>query len=187
MYFGITICYTDDGTGDVAMPPLGVRDAQTVIAGGRRAVPPRIVGVQIFDLGNIITRSGWMAEVFRTDWPVVGISVRQVNWVQLSSGAVTDWHCHTQQTDHLIGVGGNIKLALWDDRADSPSKGSSEIIRIGAIRPVMVIVPPGIWHGLRNESGAPAGYINVTDQLYDHAKPDNWRLVPGVTKIPDIL
>ena len=39
----------------------------------------------------------------------------------------------------------------------------------------MVIVPPGVWHGLRNESGVPAGYINVIDQLYDHVDPDNWR------------
>ena len=169
------------------MVSLGRRDGQTVIAGGGRAAPPRIAGVQVVDLGNIITRSGWMAEVFRTDWPAVGISARQINWVQLNPGAVTDWHCHIGQTDHLIGVGGNIKLALWDGRDESPSKGSSEIVRIGAMRPVMVIVPPGIWHGLRNESGEPAGYINVTDQLYNHAQPDNWRLTPGMTEIPDIL
>jgi dTDP-4-dehydrorhamnose 3,5-epimerase len=169
------------------MTAFGRRDAQTVIAGGGRAAPPRIVGVQAVELGNVITRSGWMAELFRTDWPAVGISVRQVNWVQLSPGAVTDWHCHMKQSDHLIGVGGNIKLALWDGRDESASKGCSEVVRIGAMRPLMVIVPPGVWHGLRNESGAPAGYINVTDQLYDHANPDNWRLTPGATEIPDIL
>lgn len=169
------------------MPSHGVRDAQTVVAGGRRMEPPRIAGVQTFDLGNVLTRSGWMTELFRTDWPVVGISVRQINWVQLNPGAVTDWHCHTEQIDHLIGVGGNIKLALWDGRDDSPSKGASEIFRLGAMRPIMVVVPRGVWHGLRNESGAPAGYINVTDQLYAHAKPDNWRLTPGATEIPGIL
>ena len=107
--------------------------------------------------------------------------------MQLSPGAVTDWHCHTKQSDHLIGVGGNIKLALWDGRDESASKGCSEIVRIGAMRPLMVVVPPGVWHGLRNESGMPAGYINVTDQLYDYANPDNWRLTPGATEIPDIL
>lgn len=165
----------------------GTRDPQTVVAGGKRANAPRIDGVQIFELGNVPTRSGWMTEIFRSDWPVVDITVRQVNWVELSPGAVTDWHRHAAQTDHLIGVGGMIKLALWDGRDTSPTKGATEIVRFGAIRPVMVIVPPGVWHGLRNESGQPAGYINVIDQLYKHAIPDNWRASPGDTEIPDIL
>jgi dTDP-4-dehydrorhamnose 3,5-epimerase len=169
------------------MPHAGVKDPQTVVAGGGMASAPKILGVQIFELGNVITRSGFITEVFRTDWPVVSISVRQVNWVQLNAGAVTDWHCHNGQTDHLIGVSGNIKLALWDGREDSSSKGATEIVRMGALRPVLVIVPPGVWHGLRNESGEPAGYINVIDQLYYHQKPDNWRLSPTSVDIPDIL
>lgn len=169
------------------MPHIGTKDAQTVVPGGGRAVPPRIDGVRVVELGNVLTRSGWMAEVFRTDWPEVGIVVRQVNWVQLDPGAVTDWHAHAGQTDHIIGVGGNIKLALWDGRERSPTRGVGEVVRIGAMRPVMVVVPPLVWHGLRNESGVPAGYINVVDQLYEHARPDNWRLQPGAAEIPDIL
>jgi len=169
------------------MSPVGARDSQTVVAGGGRAAPSKIAGVQIHELGNVLTRSGFMTEVFRTDWSVIGITVRQVNWVQLNPGAVTDWHAHAKQTDHLVGVGGNIKLALWDGRDSSPTKGATEIVRMGAIRPVMVIVPRGVWHGLRNESGEPAGYLNMIDELYDHADPDNWRLAPRATDIPDIL
>jgi dTDP-4-dehydrorhamnose 3,5-epimerase len=60
-------------------------------------------------------------------------------------------------------------------------------VRIGAMRPVMVVVPPEVWHGLRNESGAPAGYINVVDQLYDYENPDNRRLTPRCAEIPDVL
>src|ERR1700732_1486902 len=135
------------------MSSIGIRDPQTVSPGGARAASPGIAGVYIQELGNVITRSGFMTEVFRTDWAVAGITVRQVNWVQLNPGAVTDWHSHSEQTDHIVGVSGNIKLALWDGRDASPTRGATEIVRIGAIRPVMVIVPPGVWHGLRNESG----------------------------------
>jgi dTDP-4-dehydrorhamnose 3,5-epimerase len=169
------------------MPQVGAKDPQTVLSGGARAGAVKIDGVKIHELGNVITRSGFMTEIFRTDWPVIGISVRQINWVQLSPGAVTDWHAHAKQTDHLIGVGGNIKLALWDARDNSPTHGATEVIRMGAFRPVMVIVPPGVWHGLRNESGEPAGYINVIDELYVHADPDNWRLAPHAADIPNIL
>ncbi len=45
--------------------PIGRRDPQTVVAGGKRFAPPNIVGVEITELGNILTRSGWMAEIFR--------------------------------------------------------------------------------------------------------------------------
>lgn len=166
---------------------VGKRDAQSASAGGARAKDPSIAGVRIFELGNVLTRSGFMTEIFRSDWPVTDITVRQVNWVELNPAAVTDWHAHAAQTDHLIGVGGVIKLALWDGRDGSQTYGATDVIRIGAMRPVMVIVPPGVWHGLRNESGAPAGYLNVIDRLYAYEAPDNWRLSPGSTEIPDIL
>jgi|SRR4051794_27195358 dTDP-4-dehydrorhamnose 3,5-epimerase len=165
----------------------GKRDLQSVVAGGARCAPPRIEGVRIVELGNVLTRSGWMMEVYRTDWAVGGNPVRQVNWVELNPSAVTDWHCHGHQIDHLIGVGGPIKLALWDDRDGSPTQGATEIVRMGALRPVMTIVPPGVWHALRNESGVPAGYLNIIDQLYAHENPDNFRPAAGVTHPPDIL
>ncbi len=141
----------------------------------------------ILELGNVLTRSGWMMELFRKDMPGVAITPRQINWVQLNPNGVTDWHRHARQTDHLVGVGGNIKLALWDGRVKSPTYQQTNVIRMGAMRPVLVVVPPGVWHALRNESGQPAGYINLTDQLYQHASPDNWRLAPGAAGIPDIL
>lgn len=169
------------------MAYVGTKDPQTVVAGGGRAAAPNISGVQVHELGNVLTRSGFMTEIFRSDWPVIGISVHQINWVQLNPGAVTDWHAHAKQTDHLIGVGGNIKLALWDGRESSSTYGATDVVRIGALRPVLVIVPPGVWHGLRNESGEPAGYINAIDELYEHDNPDNWRLSPRSTDIPDIL
>jgi dTDP-4-dehydrorhamnose 3,5-epimerase len=165
----------------------GQKDSQTVLAGGARAFAPRIIGVCIIEIGNILTRSGSMAEIFRRDWQGMDVAVQQVNWQQLNPGGVTDWHKHQRQTDRIVAVGGNIKLALWDDREGSASRGASDIVRIGALRPVMVIVPPGVWHGLRNESGEPAGYINVIDTLFEHAAPDNWRLTPGSKAAPDIL
>jgi dTDP-4-dehydrorhamnose 3,5-epimerase len=166
---------------------LGSHDKQTVVPGGGMAYKPTIDGVQIYELGNVITRSGWLTEIFRTDWPIVGITAAQVTWVQLNPGSVTDWHRHEKQTDHLVGVGGTIKLALWDGRDKSATRGASDVFRLGAVRPILVVIPPGVWHGLRNESGVSAGYLNVTDQLYAHHDPDNWRLVPGGADIPNIL
>jgi len=169
------------------MPFIGKKDGQTVVPGGARARSPNIDDVEIHELGNIITRSGFMTEIFRVDWPAMNITVRQINWAELGPGGITDWHAHAKQTDRLIGVGGNIKLVLWDGRESSPTKGATDVIRIGAVRPIVVIVPPGVWHALRNESGQPAGYINVADELFDYKNPDNWRLSKESKDIPNIL
>ncbi|MCX7364127.1 MAG: dTDP-4-dehydrorhamnose 3,5-epimerase family protein [Alphaproteobacteria bacterium] len=166
---------------------VGKRDSQTVIAGGAHSSLPRIAGVKVMELGNVLTRSGSLLEVFRQDWRGIDMVPQQVLWAQLNANGVTDWHKHDRQTDHLVAVGGNIRLALWDDRPGSPTRGQHEIIRLGALRPVMVIVPPGVWHALRNESGAPAGYINVVDEMFDYEKPDNYRLPADSTEAPDIL
>ncbi|MDP1664049.1 MAG: hypothetical protein Q8L79_02905 [Methylobacter sp.] len=169
------------------MSLIGNKDKQSVIAGGHRYAPPKISGVHFYELGNVLTRSGSLMELFRNDWLHFDIKVSQINWVQLNPDGLTDWHCHSKQTDHLVGVGGNIKLALWDGRPDSPTKGASEIIRFGATRPIIVVVPPGVWHGLRNESGVYAGYINVINELYNYESPDNFRLPSRTSEIPDIL
>jgi len=165
----------------------GLKDAQTVVRGGARAAAPKIAGVAIHEIGNVLTRSGCLTEIFRADWLGPALAVRQVNWAMMNPGGVTDWHCHAEQTDHIVGVSGTIKLALWDDRKDSPTKGATETIRIGAMRPVMVVVPPRVWHGLRNESGTSAGYINLIDRLYNYEQPDNYRISSDSRDLPDIL
>jgi dTDP-4-dehydrorhamnose 3,5-epimerase len=175
------------GASSARIKVVGTRDIQTVGRDGKHAILPRIAGVEILELGNVLTRSGSMTELFRKDWVKIGIVPQQVNWNQLNPHGVTDWHRHTRQSDHLAAVGGNIKLAMWDGREGSTTYGASEIVRMGALRPVLVIVPAGVWHGLRNECGEPAGYLNIIDQLYDYENPDNWRLAPNAAGIPDIL
>ena len=68
-----------------------------------------------------------------------------------------------------------------------PTRGATQVVRMGIAGPVMVIVPPGVFHALRNESGVPAGYVNVIDQVYVATDPDNWRLPASSKDAPDIL
>jgi dTDP-4-dehydrorhamnose 3,5-epimerase len=176
-----------DGTTRPASAPAGTRDRQTVAGTDRPARPTAIAGVQLVDLGNVTTRSGSLIELFRADWSSSDVAPTQVNWVQLKVGGVTDWHRHELQNDRLVGVSGSIRLALWDDRPNSPTRGASMTVQFSAEAPVLAIVPPGVWHALRNLGAEPAGYLNVIDQTYDYSRPDNWRLQPGTPGVPDIL
>lgn len=160
------------------------RDPQSVTADGMRAGERVIDGVLVRECRNVLTRSGTLLEVLRQDWPELRIDPVQFNWVMLWPGGVTDWHRHDKQTDHLFPVLGSIKLCLYDDRPGSPTHGVSNTFRVGELRPSLVVVPPGVWHGLRNETGERAGYINAFDFLYEHGEPDNWRLPHDSPAIP---
>jgi dTDP-4-dehydrorhamnose 3,5-epimerase len=160
------------------------RDGQTVTREGDPAGQELIAGVAVRECKNVLTRSGSLLEVFRSDWPELSVVPAQVNWVVLWPQGVTDWHRHLEQTDHLVFVFGVIKLCLHDDREDSPTRGSSNIFRFGDLRPAAVVVPPGVWHGLRNETGAPAGFLNYFATPYSHEDPDNWRLSHDSPELP---
>lgn len=160
------------------------RDGQTVTREGRPAGQEPIAGVVVREARNVLTRSGSLLEVFRRDWPEVAAAPGQVNWVQMAPGAVTDWHKHDHQVDHIFAVLGVVKLCLYDDRHASPTRGSTNVLRVGDLSPQLVVVPPGIWHGFRNESGAPAGYVNYFAEPFRHEDPDNWRLPHDSPAIP---
>jgi dTDP-4-dehydrorhamnose 3,5-epimerase len=155
---------------------LGKRDPASGLTPERaREDHGRIAGVQIRHLSEVVTRSGSLFEVFRDGWVEQDVIVRQVNYTCLRHDGVTDWHCHAVQNDRLVAVAGAIKLVLWDGRNSSATYGESDVIHFGALQPLIVTVPFGVWHALRNEGGEPAVYLNVADQSYDHAEPDNWR------------
>ena len=61
------------------MTRVGVKDTQTVTLTGSRVGAANIDGVRINELGNVIARRGFMTEIFRIDWPAIGITVRQIN------------------------------------------------------------------------------------------------------------
>jgi dTDP-4-dehydrorhamnose 3,5-epimerase len=160
------------------------KDRQTVTRAGDLAGQDLIDGVVVRELKNVLTRSGSLLEAFRSDWPELSIDPGQVNWVMLWPKGVTDWHRHVGQQDHLVFVMGVIKLCLHDDREGSPTQGQSNVFRFGDLRPSLVVVPPGVWHGLRNETGAPAGYLNYFDTPYSHEDPDNWRFPHDTAELP---
>jgi dTDP-4-dehydrorhamnose 3,5-epimerase len=162
----------------------GLKDDQTVQPDGSRSRPFHIHDVKTIPLNNVITRSGSVTELFRTDWTEIGIAPQHVILATMNPGGVTDWHRHSKQTDHLIAISGNIKLCLWDSRQDSPTYNAVDVIRMGLTRPLIAIVPPGVWHGLRNESGLTAQYVNINDVPYNHSDPDNFRLSADTTTIP---
>ena len=141
-------------------------------------------GVRVREVRNVVTRNGITTELFRPDWDVVDGSVEHMIHVALRPGAISAWHMHEHQTDHIFVVGGQIRLALFDDREDSSSRGQVELLHLSPMRPQLVVVPPRVWHGLQSLGPDSGCFVNFFDRPYLYEDPDEWRLPPDTPDIP---
>jgi dTDP-4-dehydrorhamnose 3,5-epimerase len=143
-----------------------------------------IDGVRIREVKNVPKSNGVLTEVFRTDWGLDEGIVQQVFQTTMVPGGLSAWHVHQLSTDRLFVSQGLLKIVLFDARESSPSQGCVSEFRFGSQRPALVVVPPGVWHGVQNIGGEPALLLNLVDRAYRYEDPDHWRLPPSTPQIP---
>ncbi|MCX8111470.1 MAG: dTDP-4-dehydrorhamnose 3,5-epimerase family protein [Syntrophorhabdaceae bacterium] len=97
---------------------------------------------------------------------------------------VKAWHYHKLQDDFIVCVKGMLKLVLYDDREDSPTKGEVNEFFLGDYRPIIVKVPKMVYHGWKCISEEEAIVINIPTEPYNRENPDEYRLDPHVNDIP---
>jgi dTDP-4-dehydrorhamnose 3,5-epimerase len=165
------------------MLPGAKKDQPTVTSEGelRRDL---IADVRVKEMRNLVTRNGVTTEIYRTDWGIGPVAVAQIIRVSLRGKAVSAWHCHRQQTDHIFVTDGAIKLVLFDDREGSPTRGMVNEFHLGIVRPMLVVVPPRVWHGIENLMPDSSAFVNFFDRTYRYDDPDEWRLPPDSSAIP---
>lgn len=143
-----------------------------------------IEGVRVREVKNVPKNNGVLTEVFRTDWELDQGIVQQVFQTTIVPGGLSAWHVHQFTTDRLFVSLGILKIVLFDDREASPSRGLVNEFQFGTQRPALVVVPPGVWHGVQNIGDEPGLILNLVDQAYRYQDPDHWRLPPDTPKIP---
>jgi dTDP-4-dehydrorhamnose 3,5-epimerase len=169
--------------GILSMVDGAKKDRQSATAEGQ-LTQDLLEGVRLKEVPNLITRNGITTELYRPEWPVGPDQVRHMIHVILRGDALSAWHMHEKQTDTFFVTDGTIKVILFDDRPGSPTQGKGNVFHLSRMRPTLVTVPPGIWHGLKNLEKTQSGFINYFDRPYDYADPDEWRLPPDTEKIP---
>ncbi len=97
---------------------------------------------------------------------------------------VKAWHYHKLQDDFIVCVKGMLKLVLYDDREDSPTKGEVNEFFLGDYRPIIVKVPRMVYHGWKCISEEEAIVINIPTEPYNREQPDEYRLDPHKNNIP---
>ena len=64
-------------------------------------------------------------------------------------GVVKGWHKHKKMTLNYAAISGSVKVVLYDDRADSATKGQIQEIYLSPENYFLLIVPPLIWNGFK--------------------------------------
>ena len=142
-----------------------------------------ISGVKTRRLKLIPDDRGWLMEMLRSDWEEFE-KFGQTYVTACYPGVVKAWHYHKHQTDHLICVSGMAKVALYDPRENSPTKGLVNEFFMGTLNPILVKIPNPVYHGFTVVGGETAIIVNVPTQLYNHEKPDEYRVAYDDPSIP---
>jgi|SRR6056297_484564 len=145
---------------------------------------PTIDGLQLHEVKNIITKHGYTVEIFREDWGLHDLTIRHVISVTLGGGTISAWHGHKKQTDHVMVVAGAMQAVLYDAREQSPTHGTVNAYNLSALRPALLVIPPGVFHGFKNFQMEPVIFNNLFDHQYNYDDPDEYRLPSDTDKIP---
>jgi dTDP-4-dehydrorhamnose 3,5-epimerase len=144
---------------------------------------PLIDGVRTKALRVIADERGRLMEMLRRDDELF-IEFGQTYMTTMYPGVTKAWHYHKLQTDHFVCVRGMIKLALFDERDGSPTKGTVNEFFLGEHNQQLVQIPPNVWHGFKNICDAEAIVVNVTTHPYNYKEPDEYRLPAHENHIP---
>jgi dTDP-4-dehydrorhamnose 3,5-epimerase len=141
----------------------------------------RIHGVKVKTLQPIADERGWLMEILRGDDRELFSRFGQVYVSATYPGVVKAWHFHRVQTDNFVCVAGMIKLVLVDTREDSPTRNLVNEFFLGERSPLLVQVPKLVYHGWKCISPEPSLVVNVPDEPYNYADPDEHRIAPHGT------
>lgn len=134
-----------------------------------------IEGVKVKKLKVIPDERGRLMEILRSDDDIF-IRFGQVYMTTAKPGIVKSWHFHKIQTDSFSCVSGKIRLALYDSRKDSPTYGQIQDFEISLENPLLVQIPPEVYHGFKCIGEEEAIVINTVTEPYNHKNPDEYRV-----------
>lgn len=129
-----------------------------------------IAGVQVEDYPIFPDDRGYFLEVARLGQGLIGhfpFESTQVSAALSYPGTIKAFHFHRHQTDFWVPVMGVFQVGLVDLREDSPTFRQRNTIYCGVLKPLQIIIPPGVGHGYKVVSPESGMLVYVTDRQYN--------------------
>jgi len=140
-----------------------------------------IQGVVVKPLRKIPDERGCIHHMLRCDDPIFE-KFGEIYFSTIYPNAIKGWHSHKQMTLNYTVIKGMIKLVLFDDRKDSPTKGNLMELFIGEQNYCLVKIPPFVWNGHKAAGNELAILANCATM--PNTPDEMERLDPSTDKIP---
>ncbi len=129
-----------------------------------------IDGVELKELVTHRDERGFFREIARATEAIVAEGWKQVSHSLMFPGVAKAWHVHPTQIDWWYVPVGDLKVALYDLREGSPTRGELQELFLGEHYPAQLLkIPAGVAHGCKAING-PAHLIYLTSGTYDPAE-----------------
>jgi len=129
-----------------------------------------IDGVELKPLVTHPDERGFFREIARNTESIVEEGWAQISHSLMHQGVIKAWHVHPTQIDWWYVPVGDLKVALYDARDGSPTKGELHELFLGEHHEAQLLkVPAGVAHGCK-VIGGPAHLIYLTSGTYDPAE-----------------
>lgn len=125
-----------------------------------------IHGVLVQPLKQILDERGKVMHMLRVDDPHFE-KFGEIYFSVVYPGVIKAWHLHREMTLNYAVVHGTIKLVLYDDRSESPTRGELMELFIGEDNYMLVKIPPQVWNGFKGVGVTPAIVANCADIPHD--------------------
>lgn len=140
-----------------------------------------IDGVNLVQFPQVPFAHGHISEIYNLSWSqMFGEPVEHMYFLSNLSRERQEWYEHKVTKDRYVLVQGELELALFDGRETSPTFRMFERLQMRGIstvhdEPHGIIIPPGVWHSLRNISDSTL-IMNFKTPGYARMNPDKYRI-----------
>jgi len=140
-----------------------------------------IEGVKIIPLKRIPDERGTIYHMLRNDDPHY-MKFGEIYFSTIYPNVIKGWHKHREMTLNYACIFGRIKLVLFDDRENSPTKNEVIEIFLGPDNYSLVVIPPGIINGFKGMGHPYSIVANCCTHKHDPSRTE--RIDPFTNKIP---
>jgi dTDP-4-dehydrorhamnose 3,5-epimerase len=127
---------------------------------------------------------GTLTEIFNPAWDLSDEPLVYVYQITIRPGQVKGFVLHRTYSDRLFFSLGTLKVVLYDDREDSPTRGRLNELHFSEHNRTHLVIPPGVWHAMKNIGTTDAVFVNCPTKPYNHEDPDKWALPADSDQIP---
>lgn len=91
----------------------------------------------------------------------------------VNCGDVKGWKKHLRMTMNLVVPVGEIRFVIYDDRNESPTKGSFFDVCLSKQNYQRLTVPPGVWVGFKGLGNELNLLLNIANMVHDPDESEN--------------